>query len=90
MQEYTFDEICESQDFDHNKKFVLKLYAEKEIKSLKNREKKLVAIINSAKIFIENGHNHECFDLYDQNKNCRHDDWSDSVREVLSELGVEL
>ena len=31
----TFDQICESQDFDHNEKFVLLLYANKEIERLK-------------------------------------------------------
>ena len=54
MQVYTFDFICECQDFNHNEEFVLKedLDSEmeskqKEITTLKEREKKLVELVNN-------------------------------------------
>ena len=86
MQVYTFDFICECQDFNHNEEFVLKedLDSEmeskqKELTTLKDREKKLVEVVK----FIEKMEADEEFPVTRISKSAK------LCREVLKELGVE-
>lgn len=97
MQVYTFDFICECQDFNHNEEFVLKedLDSEmeskqKEITALEARGKKLVDFCN--KFINEMPHYEDCDSESPEdelNCNCGVSFERKTYREVLKELGVE-
>ena len=98
MQVYTFDFICECQDFNHNEEFVLKedLDSEieskqKEITALKSREKKLVEVVK----FYAPEKDWWYWQPDGGRLTSTHTSWITSdkgkrAREVLKDLGVEL
>ena len=100
MQVYTFDFICECQDFNHNEEFVLKedLDSEmeskqKEITALEARGKKLVNVLSV--FLLTNNHADFCRFKYEEECNCmdrsfyNHEKDLERARQVLKDLGVE-
>lgn len=51
---------------------------QQQITSMQLKQKFSSRLLESAKIFIENGHDRECVELYEEQKTCRHDDWVNS------------
>lgn len=63
VKRYTFDEICESQDFNHEEKFILASEYEKLKAQLEKAEEALRKTINVA-------------DFFSRHADCMRDTWS--------------